>query len=316
MLDNGECHTKTSILPACDENKFFWTFCRGKREFSTGRIYEGGWQDNMFHGYGTIKYTNGHSWSGTFIYHKKKRKVEYEKPADWSCRYNKYYMDDGKCHTLDSNLPTCSPSEDFWTFCRGKRFFVGGIYYEGGFQNNQFHGEGSLKKPDGTHWTGVFIYNERHRKTSGMDDFSLYSNGNFDGQNFSDANLENKNFKRSRMMNASFKRANLSNANFSRTWASNANFAGANMSGINLSRSDLWGASFQDAILVNAQIQNVSFYNPSGSANVFKNADITGADFSGSNLTGLNLAQTTIFNTKFERSNLSGTSFKEKICPI
>jgi len=99
------------------------------------QIYQGGFFDNMKHGVGTIKYSNGNRLEGTFDCDEIHEKVHMQFPNG-----NKYwgYIRDGIPHG------------------RGKQIFVDDTIYDGEFVGGQLHGHGRITWPSGKWYLGEF----------------------------------------------------------------------------------------------------------------------------------------------------------------
>ncbi|EAR89092.2 calpain family cysteine protease (macronuclear) [Tetrahymena thermophila SB210] len=155
---------------------------KGKEEDKTNHtLYEGNFQDDMYHGIGTLYQLQTKCYfKGIFEKNQKKAGIEIFPNGDvYEGEYKDdqfhgkgylrnrdlfYFIDDGKSSQQVNDQKKVQSTYSYeGTFQNGKKDgfgterYIKGAVYVGEFRNNQKHGKGKLQYPDGSYYEGDFV---------------------------------------------------------------------------------------------------------------------------------------------------------------
>jgi uncharacterized protein YjbI with pentapeptide repeats len=131
---------------------------------------------------------------------------------------------------------------------------------------------------------------------------SNFEGADLRGVDFSGADLTGVNFKGADLTDANFTDARLNDANFEDALLFDSNFSRSNLESTSWLGADISGALFSQCSFKNANLSGLSFEHASG---------FEQADFNGANLSFVNFNHANLTNAKFQKTDLSETSFKD-----
>ena len=145
-------------------------------EKDPGYLYEGEFEDNLYHGEGEERFSNGNVYKGQFVrgYKEPYGRLTFPDGSEYEGNFSKNIIEgkgrfkwkDGRTYSGDFH--------DSKLHGKGRTTWVDGSYYEGEYKNDNFNGYGESRDKNGAVYKGQWMNNNYHGVGYYKDDVSEY----------------------------------------------------------------------------------------------------------------------------------------------